>query len=206
MVRIQSGSLYEKNLLFLGGFCFYSICLYNLFCQGVNKQDEDLFLILILISNESSMAQKNIEKQSIIKQIELDSFSNRTAFEMASKIIELAKNRNQNIAVEIMRLNHTIFLYVDDNLPADKHNWLRRKANVAKQFEESSLSVKNDLKEGNMTLEKTFGLDEKDFIAKGGSIPIFIKNVGMVGVITVSGLHDEEDHKIIIDALKGKFF
>ena len=206
MVRIQSGSLYEKNLLFLGGFCFYSICLYNLFCQGVNKQDEDLFLILILISNESSMAQNNVEKQSIIKQIELDSFSNRTAFEMASKIIELAKNRNQNIAVEIMRLNQTIFLYVDDNLPADKHNWLRRKANVAKQFEESSLSVKNDLKEGNMTLEKTFGLDEKDFIAKGGSIPIFIKNVGMVGVITVSGLHDEEDHKIIIDALKGKFF
>ncbi len=152
------------------------------------------------------MAQNNVEKQSIIKQIELDSFSNRTAFEMASKIIELAKNRNQNIAVEIMRLNHTIFLYVDDNLPADKHNWLRRKANVTKQFEESSLSVKNDLKEGNMTLEKTFGLDEKDFIAKGGSIPIFIKNVGMVGVITVSGLHDEEDHKIIIDALKGKFF
>ena len=152
------------------------------------------------------MAQNNVEKQSIIKQIELDSFSNRTAFEMASKIIELAKNRNQNIAVEIMRLNQTIFLYVDDNLPADKHNWLRRKANVAKRFEESSLSVKNDLKEGNMTLDKTFGLDEKDFIAKGGSIPIFIKNVGMVGVITVSGLHDEEDHKIIIDALKGKFF
>ena len=165
-----------------------------------------LFLIITLISNISSMAQNNVEKQSIIKQIELDSFSNRTAFEMASKIIELAKNRNQNIAVEIMRLNHTIFLYVDDNLPADKHNWLRRKANVAKRFEESSLSVKNDLKEGNMTLDKTFGLDEKDFIAKGGSIPIFIKNVGMVGVITVSGLHDEEDHKIIIDALKGKFF
>lgn len=165
-----------------------------------------LFLIITLISNISSMAHNNVEKQSIIKQIELDSFSNRTAFEMASKIIELAKNRNQNIAVEIMRLNHTIFLYVDDNLPADKHNWLRRKANVAKQFEESSLSVKNDLREGNMTLEKTFGLDEKDFIAKGGSIPIFIKNVGMVGVITVSGLHDEEDHKIIIDALKGKFF
>ena len=34
-----------------------------------------------------------------------------------------------------------IFLFVDDNLPADKHLWLRRKANVAKHFEESSLSV-----------------------------------------------------------------
>ena len=104
-----------------------------------------------------------------------------------------------------MQAQPEVFLYVDDKLPADKHNWLRRKANVAKQFEESSLSVKNDLKEGNMTLEKTFGLDDKDFIAKGGSIPIFIKNVGMVATITVSGLHDEADHKIIVEALKGKF-
>ena len=150
------------------------------------------------------MTQKN--QNEIIKKIELESFSNRIALEMGLKIIELAKSRNQHIAVEISRLNHTIFIYVDDSLPVDKHNWLRRKANVAKQFEESSLSVKNDLKEGNMTLDRTFGLDEKDFLAKGGSIPIFVKNAGLIAVITVSGLHDEEDHYIIIDALKGKFF
>jgi uncharacterized protein (UPF0303 family) len=68
------------------------------------------------------------------------------------------------------------------------------------------LSVKNDLVNGNMTLEQTFALDEKDYLAKGGSIPVFVKNAGMIAIITVSGLHDEEDHKIIIDALKGKFF
>ncbi len=151
------------------------------------------------------MAQ-DMKNDEVIKKIELDSFSNKIALEMALTIIDLAKSRNQHIAVEICRLNHTIFMYVDDNLPADKHNWLRRKANVAKQFEESSLSVKNDLKEGNMTLDKTFALDEKDFLAKGGSIPIFVKHAGMIGTITVSGLHDEEDHKIIIDALKGKHF
>lgn len=151
------------------------------------------------------MAQ-NKTNDKVIKKIELDSFSNRIALEMGLTIIDLAKSRNEHIAVEICRLNHTVFIYIDDNLPADKHNWLRRKANVTKQFEESSLSVKNDLKEGNMTLDKTFALDEKDFLAKGGSIPIFVKNAGMIGIITVSGLHDEEDHKIIIDALKGKYF
>lgn len=88
----------------------------------------------------------------------------------------------------------------------DKHNWLRRKANITKQFEESSLSVKNDLKEGNMTLDKTFGLDEKDFIVKDGVIPIFLKGAGMVARIKVSGLDDEEDHDIIIDAIKEKYF
>ena len=142
----------------------------------------------------------------IMKKIELDSFSNRMALDMGLKIIALAESRNQHIAVEICRLNHSIFLYVDDKLPVDKHNWLRRKANVAKQFEESSLNVKNDLELGRMTLEKTFGLDEKDFLAKGGSIPIFVKNAGMIATITVSGLHDEEDHKIIIEALKGNYF
>ncbi|HAY3508227.1 heme-binding protein [Elizabethkingia anophelis] len=141
----------------------------------------------------------------ILRRIELDSFSNRIGFDMGVKIIDLAKSRNQHIAVEVCRLNHTIFLYVDDTLPVDKHNWLRRKANIARQFEESSLSVKNDLKEGNMNLEKTFGLDEKDFLAKGGAIPIFVKNGGMIAVVTVSGLHDEEDHNIIIEALKGSY-
>jgi len=151
------------------------------------------------------MAQNKIENR-VIKKIELDSFSNRMALEMGLAIIDLAKSRNQHIALEICRLNQTIFIYVDDNLPVDKHNWLRRKANVAKQFEESSLSVKNDLKEGGMSMEKTFGLDDKDFLAKGGSIPVFVKKAGMIATITVSGLQEEEDHKIIIDALKGKYF
>lgn len=141
----------------------------------------------------------------ILRKIELDRFSNRIAFDMGVKIIDLAKSRNQHIAVEVCRLNQTVFLYVDDTLPVDKHNWLRRKANITRQFEESSLSVKNDLKEGNMSLEKTFGLDERDFLAKGGAIPIFVKNGGMIAIITVSGLHDEEDHNIIIEALKGSY-
>ncbi|MCT4011781.1 heme-binding protein [Elizabethkingia anophelis] len=150
------------------------------------------------------MTDRNNDNE-ILRRIELDSFSNRIALDMGVKIIDLAKSRNQHIAVEVCRLNHTIFLYVDDTLPVDKHNWLRRKANIARQFEESSLSVKNDLKEGNMNLERTFGLDEKDFLAKGGAIPIFVKNGGMIAVVTVSGLHDEEDHNIIIEALKGSY-
>ena len=152
-----------------------------------------------------SAQNKNME-EVVLKKIEIDSFSNKLGLEIGLAIVDLAKERNQNIAVQVERINHTIFLFVDDNLPKDKHNWLRRKANVTKHFEESSLSVKNDLAKGNMTLEKTFALDEKEYLAKGGSIPIFVKNAGMTAIITVSGLHDVEDHKIIIEALKGKFF
>ena len=76
---------------------------------------------------------------------------------------------------------------------------------MAKHFEESSLAVKATLEKREMSLEKPFGLDEKDYIAKGGSIPVFVKNAGMIATITVYGLRDFEDHDIIIEALQGKY-
>ena len=142
----------------------------------------------------------------MIKRIELDKFNNRLALEMGLSILELARDRSQTIAINVSRLNHCVFQFIDDTLPADKHEWLRRKANVAKHFEESSLSVKKDLIKGKMTLEKTFGLDDANFVARGGSIPIFVRGIGMIATITISGLRDEEDHQLIIDALKGTYF
>ncbi len=140
-----------------------------------------------------------------MKRIVLEKFDNRMAYDMGAKIIALAESRKQQIAVEVCRLHHTVFLYVDENLPMDKHHWLKRKANVARQFEESSLSVKHSLNEKGMSLEKNFGLDEKEFVAKGGAIPVFVNGAGMVATITVSGLKDEEDHAIILEALAGTY-
>ncbi|MEI5989792.1 hypothetical protein A5881_001285 [Enterococcus termitis] len=141
----------------------------------------------------------------MIEKITLKKFTNKIALDMGRKIIELSESRNQEIAVEVRRLNHTVFLYIGETLPADKHNWLRRKANVAILFEESSLNVKMDLEKGSMSLDKTFALRNSDYIAKGGSIPIFVENAGMVGAITVSGLKDVEDHQIIVDALMDSY-
>lgn len=148
-------------------------------------------------------AEKN--DKDILLKIELDAFSNTIAMDMGIRIVELARSRNQAIAIEISRLNQSVFLYVEDGLPADKHNWLRRKANLAKYFEESSLAVRHTLERRSMSLEKPFGLDEKDYVAKGGSIPVFVKNAGLIATITVSGLRDFEDHDIIIEALRGKY-
>lgn len=153
--------------------------------------------------NKNSKDQESISFDS--KRIFLKSFKNEDALNMGLKIIEFAASNNKHIAVEISRLNHTIFLYIGDTLPADKHNWLRRKANVAKLFEESSLSVKEDLENGKMSLEETFALKNTDYIAKGGSIPIFVEDTGMIGTVTVSGLQDFYDHQIIVDALTGSY-
>ncbi|MGH1339323.1 MAG: heme-binding protein [Aureispira sp.] len=163
-------------------------------------------LLTAQTKNPTKTVDTHNMNNDILRKIELSKFNNELAFEMATTILKLARERNQNIALEIGRLNHSIFLFIGDGLSADKHNWLRRKANVTRHFEESSLAIKYDLANGKMTLDKTFALDKIEYLAKGGSIPIFVKDVGMVAIVTVSGLSDEEDHKIIVDALSGKYF
>ncbi|ANQ50559.1 hypothetical protein MY04_3194 [Flammeovirga sp. MY04] len=141
-------------------------------------------------------------KTNTLRKITLNQFDNRLGLTIGLKVHEIAILKKQQIAVRVERLNHVIFMYVDNDLPADKHNWIDRKANVAKHFEESSLSVKHDLFNGKMSLEKTFALDENQYLAKGGAIPIFVENVGMIAIVTVSGLNDEKDHSIIIEAFQ----
>lgn len=138
---------------------------------------------------------------AIIRKIHLDAFTNTIAMEMGQCVIALANERHHAVAVQVARLNQTVFLSVCDGVSADKHHWLRRKTNTAKHFEDSSLYVKNDLQNRGKSLQDPYQLDSKDYIAMGGAIPIFVNNAGMVGVITVSGLSDIEDHQLIVEAL-----
>lgn len=48
-----------------------------------------------------------------------------------------------------------------------------------------------------------YALKGEDYAAAGGGFPIRVKGVeGVVGVILVSGLHQEEDHKLAVDGIR----
>ncbi len=135
------------------------------------------------------------------RQLITDRFTNRMALDMGLAIIELARQRDVYIGVSIRRLNQTVFEFIDNDLSADKANWIRRKVNTAVHFAESSLAVRLDLEEKGKTLAADFGLSDDDYIAKGGCIPILVTGAGLIGTITVTGLKDVDDHQIIVDAL-----
>jgi uncharacterized protein (UPF0303 family) len=46
------------------------------------------------------------------------------------------------------------------------------------------------------------GLDPADYAAHGGAFPVRIANVGIVAVVTVSGLPQAEDHALVVTALE----
>ncbi|MBI9043457.1 MAG: heme-binding protein [Anaerolineaceae bacterium] len=46
-----------------------------------------------------------------------------------------------------------------------------------------------------------FLLSESEFAPRGGCFLIIVRGTAIVGTITVSGLTQEEDHKIVVNAL-----
>lgn len=78
--------------------------------------------VLAMAKNYNTMEQDTREND-VVNKFELHSFSNQMAQELGLAVFKLAKERNQTVAAQIDRLNNTIDLYIDDKLPADKHNW-----------------------------------------------------------------------------------
>ena len=80
-------------------------------------------------------------------------------------------------------------------------DWARRKHNTVELLQRSSYAVGRSLAREGKTLEQKMGLPQRDYATNGGSFPIRVDGVGCVGTVTVSGLPEREDHKLVVAVL-----
>lgn len=83
---------------------------------------------------------------------------------------------------------------------ADTMRWAERKAALVLWFERSSLSVADDLKARNLTLND-FALPTAEFAAAPGGVPIHIAGAGCIAALAVSGLSSSDDHEVAMGAM-----
>ncbi len=134
--------------------------------------------------------------------LQFSEFTSETAFEIGLKLIEKAKKRKVPITIDIVRNGHQLFHYALDGSVPDHAQWIIRKNNVVHRFHKSSLAVGTMLKIEGKTIEEKYHISSKDYAAYGGAFPIIVKNVGIVGTITVSGSRQLDDHLMIVEVLK----
>jgi uncharacterized protein (UPF0303 family) len=89
-----------------------------------------------------------------------------------------------------------------DGTFGDQADWIRRKNNVVARWGHSSYYVGVDHKRRNAVFEDAAHYDIKDYAAHGGAFPLIIRNVGIVGTVTVSGLPQAEDHALAVEAIR----
>lgn len=132
----------------------------------------------------------------------LKRFDYAVAWQIGAAIQAAASERNLPIGIEISHGATPVFLALMPGATPDNADWVRRKRAVALRFHQSSLYMRLLCESKDVKFHARYRLPESDFAASGGGVPIFVRDVGVVGAIAVSGLPDVEDHRLVVSALQ----
>ncbi|MEO6012049.1 MAG: heme-degrading domain-containing protein [Devosia sp.] len=128
-------------------------------------------------------------------------FSEDIAFKFGTALRDNAIAAGQGLAIEIRTGERPLFYAALAGSTADNANWLRRKANVVHRLSKASYRVVLEHAGADDFFGPRRGLDNMDFVLAGGGFPIWVKSAGMIGSICVSGLHERDDHRVVVEAL-----
>jgi uncharacterized protein (UPF0303 family) len=150
----------------------------------------------------ADLAREIENREAEERELQFDSFSNEMALEIGLRIVERARELNKAVAVDIERNGRQLFHHGMSGTAADNDEWIRRKNRVVNRFEKSSFHVGQLLALGGTTIQQKSFVDPMMFSAHGGAFPITIRNTGVVGTVTVSGLPQEEDHRLVTSVIR----
>ena len=136
------------------------------------------------------------------QELQFINFNELTAWQIGSQMVEHAMRENLPVTIDIMRGQQQLFHYSMLGTAADNDEWVKRKVRLVNRFGHSSFYMGQLLKHKGKTIEQSYLISESEFAAHGGCFPIIIKDTGMVGTITVSGLPQEEDHKFVVESIR----
>jgi uncharacterized protein (UPF0303 family) len=150
-------------------------------------------------SEQLAILISELEQQE--RMLQLSHFDNEDALALGDLLVELGRLRLLPIAIDIRRNGHQLFHAALPGSTPDNDSWIERKVAVVNRFSESSYLVGRRFQAKGESLDQAHGLDPIQFAAHGGSVPIQIIGVGVVGTVTVSGLAQAEDHALVIEAM-----
>ena len=146
----------------------------------------------------------DILKQLLQEEQELQfaKFNEDTAWQLGSQLVELSLSKGLPVTIDITRGIHQLFHVSLRGTSADNDEWVKRKIRLVYRFGHSSFYIGQLLKIKGKSIEQAYLIPEGEYAPHGGCFPILLKGTGMVGTITVSGLPQEEDHKLVVQALR----
>ncbi len=147
---------------------------------------------------------EEILKQLIKEEEELQfiKFNEDTAWQIGSNLVTQAITDRLPITIDITRGDHQVFHASRPGTSADNDEWVKRKVRLVYRFGHSSFYIGQLLKSKGKRLEEAYLISESLYAPNGGCFPILLKGTGVIGTITVSGLAQEEDHQVVIRAIR----
>jgi len=150
---------------------------------------------------ERTLRELELEEERLI----LDSLSLADAVGIGGRLLRLATDRGFPVLIEIRRLGRVAFRAALDGTTEHHDMYAAGKARVVERFGHSSLLERYRHIAKGTTFAEATGLDFPEFAPHGGGYPLAVRGTGVVGSAVVSGLAQEDDHRLIVEALEGHF-
>ncbi|BCP55140.1 UPF0303 protein [Kaistia sp. 32K] len=151
------------------------------------------------MSDDPGLLQELLDQE---RRLVFDRFDNDTAIELGTRIIERARRDGLSVAVEIARGEQRIYYCALAGTSADNEFWVAGKTAVVRRYGHSSFYMGERARQKGVDFATAHAVDPRKYLAHGGSFPILVDKVGMVGTATVSGLPQVEDHKLVVTVIE----
>jgi len=132
------------------------------------------------------------------KSICFNSFTEKTAWALGSFAVERCMQKKLPVAIRIERGEQILFQSALEGSCRDNDLWLEGKARVVRHFRHSSFYVSRKLIQDKTDLYDKYMLEPDLYRAKGGGIPLLLKDGTIAAVLIISGLKDNEDHDLAV--------
>jgi uncharacterized protein (UPF0303 family) len=136
------------------------------------------------------------------EELQFTTFNNTTAWELGCALVDAAQRDRLAVTIDIRRGDHQLFHAALPGTAPNNDVWIENKNRVVRRFGHSSFYVGAKHRLEGTTLAERERVDPTRYADHGGAFPVIVRGVGPVGTVTVSGLPQADDHRLVVDVLR----
>ena len=124
------------------------------------------------------------------------------ALTLGLALLDAARAESLPVVVDVRHGDQVVFHAALPGTSATNDLWVERKVRVVRLVGTSSLRAGAEAAAEGAAFEERQRVDPLRYAAHGGAFPLVVRDVGLVGVVTVSGLPQVEDHRLVVRVLQ----
>ncbi|KAH7367654.1 hypothetical protein B0T11DRAFT_56553 [Plectosphaerella cucumerina] len=141
----------------------------------------------------------------------LESFTIEDAIELGhllqARLLPLSKEKPTLVSISLANSNQVVFqTAVGSGVAPDNETWVARKRNSVMRWNTATWFLSCKFGQDEALFASKFGMSTEQagkYAIHGGGVPIRVRGVeGIVGVVIVSGLKQDQDHGVIMDVIE----
>ncbi len=133
--------------------------------------------------------------------LQFTSFTPLDAYRLGCQCIDTVLEEGNSLAVDITLNGRQLFHVSLAGTSAQEDEWIKRKNRIVQRFGHSSyyMFTLYRVSPSDTPLD---ALDPVEYATLGGGFPVIVKNVGVVGSVTASGMPHANDHAFVVRMLE----